>query len=326
MALLSRVAEALYWFGRALERVDATTRLLTVTYHGRLQGQPVEIAGAANTWEALLLTLGIDEEFRERHGDALTEAKVVEFLTIDDDNPSSIRCAMRQARENARSVRDFLSSETWISVNRAYRDLQTWTPGAVQGDGLFNFCDSVLTAIQAVHGTAEATCLHDEGWAWYLAGSALERGDMATRIVDAKYHLLLDDSERVGTPEDRFQWAALLRSISGWEAYRRLHPEGIWPAEVAHFLLLEPRLPRSLLASVDLLGAALQTATADVPPDARNPVMRSVSLLQNRLRYETADGLIRGGLHEALEGYQTELEHLHTVTRETFFCSVTDAL
>ncbi len=318
MILLSRVAESLYWLGRYLERAEGTARLLSVTYYGRFESGPPDVVGASNTWEAMLTTLGQAEAFRERFP-AITDRAVIRFLTLETDNPFSIVACLAAARETARSVRDFLSSESWIAINRAYRDATTPAETAVTGDGFWDYCDSIMTAAHSIRGTMEATSLHDEGWWWYIGGLALERGDIGTRIVDAKYHLLLRSAEEVGGPEDRFQWAGLLRSVSGWEAFRRLHPEGITPLAVTEFLVLDPRFPRSLRASVDSLSVALDRATADAQPALRDPAMRAVTQVQQRLQYKTAASLIAAGLHEAMGALQLDLIAIDGVVGRQFF-------
>src|SRR5687767_13732522 len=110
MALLSRVAESLYWMGRYVERAENTARLLDVTYHGRLEPGTMELAGATNTWEALITTLGLASKFNEMHSE-VTEQDVLDFLTFSRLNTSSIVSCLVSARENARGCRDQLSSE-----------------------------------------------------------------------------------------------------------------------------------------------------------------------------------------------------------------------
>lgn len=321
MAILSRAAATLWWLGRSLERAESVARLLNVTYHGRFDPGPSQLLGAANTWEAMLTTLGQFDAFQAR-GRALSDANAITYLALERDNPSSVLSSLRSARENARSVRDYLSSETWEAINTTYREIADIPTDRVTRDGLHDFCTTVLRGVNAVRGTIDSTCVHDEGWWWLIGGTTLERADMSTRIADAKYHLLLQSQEHVGGPEDRYQWAALLRSVSGWEAFRRLYPDGISPAAVTHFLLLDPTFPRSLRAAVDSLATALDRATADADPSLRNPPMRAITQLQNRLRFESAASLIAGGLHESLDRIQIDLSEVNQRVAEAFFGQV----
>lgn len=325
MALLSRVAESLFWMGRYVERAENTARLLDVTYHGRLEPQQhFDLAGATNTWEALVATLGLAASYAERH-ETVTELDVIEFLTVDRENHSSIVSALASARENARSVRDFLSSETWVAINRLYHATAQRNLHLILADGLYDFCDTIRQGTQLFHGTAENTSLHDEGWFWLRTGVLIERADMITRIVDSKYHLLMSSLDEVGGALDRHQWAALLRSVSGYEAFRRTHAHGVDAAQTIGFLLLDEQFPRSLRASVDALHDALDSATEGAEPRLRNPAMRRVTQLRNQVRYETAETLVGHGLHEFLGATQGTIAAMSVAVSEAFFWSASSA-
>jgi uncharacterized alpha-E superfamily protein len=147
MALLSRVAESLYWLGRSVERAENTARLLDVTYHGRLEPNEADIVGATNTWPALISTLGLTATFEGLYSGA-DEEQVIEFLTVNQRNPSSILSAVTQARENARGARDFLSSETWVAINRLFHATSHRNVHLIMADGLYDFCEMVHRAQQ----------------------------------------------------------------------------------------------------------------------------------------------------------------------------------
>jgi len=318
MALLSRVAESLFWLGRYVERAENTARLLDVTYHGRLEPGTIELAGAINTWEALITTLGFNNLYGELYPE-VTEQGVIDFLTVNRRNPSSIVSSLTSARENARGCRDQLSSETWVAINRLHHAVVGRNLHLIMADGLYDFCDSVRQGAQTFHGTAENTSLHDEGWYWLRCGVLIERADMVTRIVDSKYHLLMTSLDEVGGPLDRYQWGALLRSVSGYEAYRRTHSEGLEAASVVGFLVLDRQFPRSLRACVDALREVLDHATEGAEPRLRNPAMRQVAALQNRLQFETQESLIGAGLHESLSQTQEAMAGISHAVSEAFF-------
>jgi uncharacterized alpha-E superfamily protein len=316
--LLSRVAESLFWLGRHVERAENTARLLDVTYHGRLEPSASEVAGATNTWPALITTLGLVDRYQALY-DGYDELSVIEFLTVSRDNDSSIISSLGAARENARSVRDYLSSESWVSLNRLYHSTANTNIHLILADGLYDFCDSVRVGSHLFAGTVRATSLYDEGMQWLWTGAYLERSDMITRLVDSKYHLLMNRVEEIGGPIDRFQWMALLRSVSGWEAYLRLHPAGVDPSSVVEFLMLNPIFPRSLRTSIDSLQRALSEATAGAAVQLRNHPMRSVSELQSRLQFESAETLIGAGLHEYVANIQLVLAYINASVSDCFF-------
>jgi uncharacterized alpha-E superfamily protein len=222
-------------------------------------------------------------------------------------------------------VRDYLSSETWVAINRLYHATSGRGMHLIMADGLYEYCDAVRQGAQLFHGTAESTSLHDEGWYWLQSGVYLERADMVTRIVDSKYHLLLDAPEEVGGPLDRLQWGALLRSVSGYEAFRRTHPAGVEPAAIVEFLVLDTRFPRSLRSCVDNLLFALDQATDGAEGRLRNAPLRRVTDLRNRLQYETVDSLITNGLHEFLDEAQTTIASVSLSVSQAFFWSADSA-
>lgn len=320
MFLLSRVAESLFWLGRYVERAESTARLLDVTYHGRLEPQATEVAGARNTWEAMMRTLGDGpgaKMLASAAGDP--EAAAVDWLTVSRANSSSIVSCLAAARENARSVRDFLSSETWVSINRLYHATSQRNVHLIMADGLYEFCDEVRHGVGLFAGLAASTSLHDEGWHWLQTGIHLERADMITRIVDSKYHLILDSAEEVGGVLDRHQWIALLRSLSGFEAFRRTHAGGFEPGAIVEFLVLDRRFPRSLRASVDSLLSSIDGATEGADRRLQAKALRPVTDLRNHLEFENVDSLIATGLHEFFLDAQATLREISSAVNQTFF-------
>jgi len=318
MALLSRVAESLFWLGRHIERAENTARLLDVTYHGRLEPQNEQELGALNTWEALVATLGLTNSYRSLY-DRANEQGVVEFLTVSRQNSSSIVSSVEAARDSARGVRDYLSSETFVAINRLYHSTSQRNLTLIMADGVYDYCDTVRQGAQTFHGTAESTSLHDEGWYWLRSGVFLERADMTSRIVDSKYHLLMTSLDEIGGPIDRFQWAAVLRGVSGYEAFLRAQSGGIDGPEVVSFLVLAEDFPRSLLASVTDLQQALELATDGAADRLRNPALGLVAGLASKLRYESAETLLGKGLHQYLVDSQAALAQISGRLGEAFF-------
>lgn len=324
MPLLSRVAESLFWLGRHVERAENTARLLDVTYHGRLEPGNERGFGTDNTWEALITTLGLSRRYASLN-DEFDEAGVVEFLTVNTANSSSIVSSLAAARDNARSVRDYLSSETFVAINRLYHATAKGNLHLIMADGIYDYCDGIRQGCQTFHGTAESTSLHDEGWYWLRSGVFLERADMVSRIVDSKYHLLMSSLDEIGGPIDRHQWAAVLRGVSGYEAFRRTRGGAVDGPQVVEFLVLAEEFPRSLLASVTALHHALDTATDGAEPRLRNPAMGLVAGLRSRLHYESAETLLSQGLHEYLADAQATLARLSKQLGEAFFGSASSA-
>jgi uncharacterized alpha-E superfamily protein len=236
--MLARDAESLFWAGRYLERAESTARLLDVTYHSLLESTPAEEHQA---WLDVLTAVRLDHAYAETSR-PVTASAVSEYLVTDADNPGSILAAVERARENARTVREQLSTELWESLNsfglqmRA-RDLRAdleFQPHELYG--------MVRRQCQTVAGVAAETMARDEGWRFFVLGWNLERAEMACRLLSVRHRQL--------SPTSFHQWTATLRSASGLEAYRRAYRASMDPVDVVEFLLLSRTFPRSVLFSL----------------------------------------------------------------------------
>ena len=238
--MLSRVADSVYWMSRYVERAENVARFVDVNFQLMLDAP----AGNDQQWEPLVATTGDHAQFTKRHG-AATEEKVTKFLTFESENPNSILCCLRAARANARSVREIISSEMWLQLNRFYLIVRSAaeSPGGLENPQ--DFFDTVRQASHLFSGITDATMSRGEAWHFSRLGRMLERADKTSRILDVKYFLLLRSADDVGSPFDAIQWAALLRSASAFEMYRKRHGR-ISPKGVADFLLLDREFPRAI--------------------------------------------------------------------------------
>jgi biotin synthase len=169
---------------------------------------------------------------------------VVGTLALDPQNPNSIISCLRAARENARSVRETISSEMWEQVNTMYL-LITGQGERVAPESMAEFYRHVRMACHLFLGVTDATMSHNEAWHFIRLGRELERADKTTRIVDVKYFILLPSVAYVGTPYDDIQWSAVLKSVSGFEMYRKRFGRTS-PDRIVEFLLLDNEFPRAV--------------------------------------------------------------------------------
>jgi len=207
--MLSRVADSIYWMSRYVERAENVARFIEVNLQLMLDAP----AGETQQWEPLVNTTGDWEAFGKRYGEP-TQNNVVQFLTFDAANPNSIVSAVRAARENARSIREIISSEMWLQLNKFYLMVTAAARNSAAEANPHEFFDEVKTASHLFNGIAEATMSHGEPWHFFHMGRMLERADKTSRILDVKYFILLRSVEDVGTAYDDLQWAAVLRSAS----------------------------------------------------------------------------------------------------------------
>ena len=310
--MLSRVAEAIYWMNRYLERAENVARFIHVNLHLVLD----QHAATGEQWEPLVLVTGDHEAFAERYGEANREG-VIEFLTFDQENPNSILSCLSRARENARSVREIISSEMWEQVNRFYLLVK----GAARERALetpHDFFTEIKVASHLYGGIADATMSRGEGWHFGQLGGLLERADKTSRILDVKYFILLPDPADVGTPVDNVQWAALLRSASAFEMYRKRFGL-IAPDRIADFLILDREFPRAILHCLIEGEESLRTLTGSQPGTFHNEAEQELGRLRAELSYAQIEEVIGVGLHEFLDDLQLRLNRIDTAVFSTFF-------
>jgi uncharacterized alpha-E superfamily protein len=311
--MLSRVADSVYWMNRYVERAENVARFVDVNLNLLLDMPD----GADQQWAPLVATTGDDAWFREKYG-APTRENVLHFLTFDAEYGSSILSCLRAARENARSVREIISSEMWEQVNKAFLTVSAAAsrPGVL--DTPHDFYSEVKLAAHLFVGITYITMTHNEAWHFGRLGRLLERADKTSRIVDVKYFLLLPDAHDVGTPWDELQWVSLLKSASALEMYRKRFGR-IEPARVVEFLLLDRKFPRSVLYCATKAERSLHAITGSTPETASTSAERALGRLRGELEYGDIREIVGGGLHEYLDGFQSRLNRVGDAIHETFF-------
>jgi uncharacterized alpha-E superfamily protein len=238
----------------------------------------------------------------------LTPDAVLRFMTFDTRNPNSIMSAISYARENARGVRDSITSEMWEQLNSLY--LQLTGPGAQTSweSNPHSFYRQVEVGSQNFQGTTDGTMTRDEGWHFIQLGKSLERADNVTRILDIKYGLLVTPLGEVSA--DAIQWIAVLKSCSAYEAYRRRQNSArIESRGVARFLLLDPQFPRSVMFGVEAAWTALRAIGREVPGRGDNIAERTLGLLRAKLEFADIDEIL-ADMHGFLDGLQQQINRV----------------
>ncbi len=319
--MLSRVANALYWMSRYIERADNVARFMDVNHH-LLLDLPV---GANEQWEPLVVVTGDNKAFKKRY-DSASRENVIHFLTFDTENPNSIRASLRAARENARSVREIISTDMWTQLNKVYLQVEDVARAPRNYDAPHEFFESIRAGSAMFAGVTDTTMTHGAGWQFMRLGRLLERADKTTRILDVKYFILLPDIADVGSPYDNLQWAALLRSASAFEMYRQRHGR-IAPNRVVQFLLLDRQFPRAVAFCLTKANESLHLITGSPLGTFQNPAERQLGALQSEMAYGDADDIIASGLHEFIDQFQVRLNRCGIAIRDTFFAmrSIRDA-
>jgi uncharacterized alpha-E superfamily protein len=311
--MLSRTAENLYWLGRHLERAENAARMVDVEYHAAIESGA---ASAGDVWDALITATGAWQAFEHAKHDTW-RLSPGDFLVLAPENPNSIRSLVERARFLARILREHISREVWLEINELHLDLQDHPP-ARQID-LFDLCNTVKRRIETIFGLYDNTVLFDEGRDWFRCGFYIERADMTSRILDAKYHILLPAPSEVGGTLDRFQWTAILRSASASEAFRKSNEGAATGPRVANMLIFSPAFPRSLTFCTLALLRHYRNATRDTPPAMRAPAERELVLIQLDLQAVTIEEVIERGLHEFLKEIQDRFIEADRVLGHSIF-------
>ena len=307
--MLSRVAENLYWLGRYLERAENIARMARVEHE-------VSLESGQEIWHSLVSTTASNQLF----WDTLIESPELshsEFLIYSMQNPASLRSTLLRARELARGLREHISREVWEEINGLY--LFLGLRKQYTANDIHDFCAETQRRTQTILGLYDNTVLRDEGREWFRCGMYLERADMTSRIVDAKYHILLPRGDAVGGAFDRFQWVAVLRSASAREAYRRMGNSEVDGVNVAQLLIFSQEFPRSLAFCVQALQRHCQLATAQTPKRRRAAAERGIALLHLDVGAMDMEQLLDDGLHEFIDAFQQRLIEIDRAITDDIF-------
>ncbi len=292
--MLSRHAENLYWLGRHIERAEDTARMLDVTYHNLLESPPVDESTA---WRELLEVLYLDAVYEGR----LNGPEVSAYLVTDRDNAGSILSAVVQARDNARGLRDRISTELWEAINRFYLDLSKIRVRLGFERGAYEVFRFIRTQCQLVSGVASQTMPRDEGYRFIVLGWMLERAEMTCRLLAVRYARLAAS----GADHGFHAWVSVLKSVSAYEAYLKAHAASLDPGKVLAFLLLDPEFPRSVLYCLRQVEAQIEILT---PPGGQQTKMeRSIGTVRARAEFCDIERVLNGGLDQFLEALQSEI-------------------
>lgn len=311
--MLSRVANSIYWMARYVERAENLARYIEVALNVILD-QPDT---AHQQWEPLVLATGDQKSFLERYGQA-TSQNVINFLTFDLEYSNSIQSCLTHARENARTTREAISTEAWEQINEFYHWLRTPHQQQMSLDQLADFYQRVRTHSYLFNGILDATMLHGEGWHFANLGRLIERADKTSRILDVKYFTLLPNVFDVGTTIDDLQWSAVLRSVSGFEVYRKQF-RTITVPRVVEFLFLDREFPRAVRFCLDGAQRSLHAITGSLEGDFHNAAEQKLGQLRSTLAYSDVQQIINNGLHEFVDEFQTKLNEIDEAIYDTFF-------
>ncbi len=302
--MLSRTADHLYWMARYTERAENTARMLDVAVQTSMLPQSAETAERG--WRAMLGISELQSAFDAKYG-VFNANDVLDFMVRDPDNPSSIAACLTGARENARAVRGTLTTEVWETQNATWLEMHRHLESGELENDPSAFFEWVKYRSHLSRGVTLGTMLKDEAMYFIRLGTFLERADNTARILDVKYHAL----QQAGPGEsmvqrDFYYWAALLRSVSAFEIYRKVYRDVITPERVAELLMLRADMPRSLLACMEQVVENLRAVRNDVSHDTE----RLAGRLHAQLQFARIDDILDAGLHDTLTEFMQRIFEL----------------
>lgn len=312
--MLSRVAHTLYWLGRYIERAESYSRFIDVNFNLSIDLPP----GLKEQWDPLISATGDRELFVGKHGENFSRENAIHFLSFDSENLNSILSTVAQARENARMVRESIPRETWETLNELHHYVQnakkrkTW-----QSEDPHAFFKNVKDYVQLFNGIAYSNAPRTQAWYFTQIGQQLERADKTSRILDVKYHYLLPSPEEVGSPLDFLHWAALLKSVSGFNAYKHMY-QRIQPDHIVEYLILNRYFPRSIFFCLMEVEHALHEISRS-KRGFSNQAEKTIGALRSRLEFEEVEDIMKYGLHEYLDTIQVGLNEISTSIHDQYF-------
>ncbi len=314
--MLSRTADHLFWMSRYIERAENLARLLDVTWQMSLVPQSIEASN--QNWNAVIALNSLEEAYSAKYS-TVNADNVLRFMVSDPDNLASIYSCLRLARENAHAVRGTITSEMWETLNATWLEAREKSYEQIANAGVGEYFEWVKMRSSLSRGTTLGTLLQDKAYHFIRLGTLLERADNTARILDVKYHVLRPHGDEGAT--DFYQWGALLRSVSGFEVYRKVYRDVITPERVTELLILRDDMPRSLhfcmngvIKNLDLIANRQSGET-----------LRQAGLLHAKLHYARVEDILEQGLHEWLTDFMDHIYLLGDGISKNFLMPVPEA-
>ena len=316
--MLSSTADHLFWMARYTERAENTARMLDIHLQSSLLAGGRTETQRGKAAQALLAISELEPSFAGTKK-ALTSDNVLRFMVADTGNASSIASALYAARENARAVRGAITTELFETVNVTWLELQTRLAGDAWVADMAAFFEWVKHRAHLTRGVSSGTMPRDDAYRFVALGTALERADNVARLLDVKFFEGGEAQVEIDwdAKGEFYHWAAILRSVSGFEIYRKTYRDNITPARVAELLILRADMPRSLMAAVNALCNQLQR----LANKRSGQTLRQAGLLQAQIQYGDIDEILKYGLHKYLTRFLDGINQIGRGISQDFLVS-----
>jgi uncharacterized alpha-E superfamily protein len=300
--MLARVADSLYWMGRYIERAEHTARLIAVKLESMIEQSPDD---AEMSWTRVVAALTGEEPTSH---DAF---EVTNSLAFDRESPSSLVSSLHAARDNARQVREQLSTEVWEHLNKLYLGTQSWTMEAIWVHQPAAYFRQTLEDIFTLGGVTYSTLRHGEGWRFLELGRYIERAQLVSRLLDIHFGIVAPGYANPPPPPKYFDWLVLLKFCVAFEPYCKEYTAALDPEKIAQFLLFDAEFPHSVRFSVDRVVEALAQVAPGAPPSRRAVCERLAGRLKASVDFGQIDELTGGSIDNFLVNITKQCEQIH---------------
>ncbi len=316
--MLSRVADNLYWMSRYLERAEHTARLVDVHLNLALDQSREQKPGAR--WERLLTALHVPplEDLK------LDEYSMTQRLAFDQSNLNSIVVCIANARENARQVREKISSEMWLQLNTLYLEVRRTSIDAIWNEQPHLFFQAVKNGAHLFQGITDTTMVHDEGWQFIQMGRYIERALSIATLLDE--HLkAFPASPYTSEADDYFEWLGLLKCFTAFEAYCKVYNADLRPSRIIEFLMYNAEFPHAMHFCIEQMQASLQAISDSASVSKNSRVHRLAGRLRSSMSFDTVDEMMARGSQTYLKDISDQCAHIHNALYETYITYAVEA-
>jgi len=299
--MLARVADSLYWLGRYAERAEHMSRLAGVMLNAALD--QTDAADQA----ARIALAAIGDKATETPGEAMDAARI---LVFDRGNAAAVVSSLASARENARQIREQITTESWERLNFLYLRVTGVGAEAAFASDAPDFLQRIIADLHQFKGSAEATMSHGEGWRFMLTGVYIERAQLIARLLKVCF------GEETAV-DDHVALVGLLRMACALEPYLRAYTADIDARNILDFLMFDEDFPRSIRFCTERIQENL-THLAGGRELGRHDPLRLAGRLNARLTYADIEEVEAGGAGELLTAVATECAAIHAAIYEAF--------
>lgn len=318
--MLSRVADNLYWMSRYLERAEHSARLVDVNLNAGLDQSGRMQPGAR--WERLMRTLYVPLP----DGGTQDDYAMTQMLAFETANINSIVNCIANGRENARQVREKISSEMWMQVNKLYLDVRRTTLERIWNAQPHDFFQEVKDGVHLFQGITDSTMVHDEGWQFIQLGRFIERAMAIAALLNEHLQAFpLSQHDSSVAMDDYFEWLALLKCVTAFEAYCKVYNADLRPQRIVEFLIFNAEFPHSVRFCVEMIQTALYAVAEATQTSKNSRAHRLAGRLRSSLSFDTVGEVVSRGTQAYLEDIGKQCAQIHDAVYEGYIAYLVES-